>query len=495
MVFSSIEFLLGFLPIFLVIYYLTPVKYKNVILFAGSLFFYAYGEPKYVFLLLASMVLNYVYGRIIEPKGKVRKRRKEKKQEIEKRRKRELTRKIHFIVILTLNIAVLALFKWSPDGMGLPLGVSFYTFQVISYLTDVYRGEIKAERSFLKLGTYICMFPQLVAGPIVNYSEVSQTLERPAVNVRQFDSGLKTFVWGLMMKVLVADRLAILWHEIATIGYISISTPLAWMGAFSYSMQIYFDFYGYSLMAIGLGRMLGYSLPVNFKMPYMAKSIREFYRKWHMTLGRWFTKYVYIPMGGSRKGLLRTLRNLLIVWVLTSFWHGGSLNFLLWGMILCFFILLEKIVSTMSERRKMHGERRNVSKKKQNESQDMRQNKQSGICMVLKNAISHCYVLLVIPITWMCFAINKTSDLWTYLGRMFGFVEGMNVNPLVFEEKVSKYGVLLLIAAFLCTPVAERLFTKWKNRLPGMLVLTGLFWLCVWYLITMGNNPFMYFRF
>ena len=470
MVFSSIEFLSGFLPVFLVIYYLTPVKYKNIILFIGSLFFYAYGEPKYVFLLLLSMVINFAFGHMIEQKYRGSKKRKPKRQEVEKFRKSEYKRKLCFITIILVNVAILALFKWTPDGMGLPLGVSFYTFQVISYLVDVYRGEIKAERSFLKLGTYICMFPQLVAGPIVNYSEVSETLKKPVVSGKQFDCGLKTFVWGLVLKVLIADRLSLLWREIATIGYVSISTPLAWMGAFSYSMQIYFDFYGYSLMAIGLGRMLGYSLPINFDMPYMAKSIREFYRKWHMTLGRWFTKYVYIPMGGSRKGVLRTMCNLLVVWVLTSFWHGGSLNFLLWGMLLYLFIMAEKMIGMLLKK----------------------QNKSAG---VLRNVLGHCYVLLVIPVTWMCFAIGKTTDLYHYLGRMFGFVEGLNVNPLMFAEKWSKYGILLLIAAFLCTPVAEKLFNKWRDRLPGMVVLTGLFWLCVWYLVTMGDNPFMYFRF
>lgn len=478
MVFSSIEFLSGFLPVFLVIYYLTPVKYKNIILFIGSLFFYAYGEPKYVLLLCASVIINYFCARILESRIKVSKKRKQKQKEIIKRKKAELSRKLLFIGIVTLNVAVLALFKWAPDGMGLPLGVSFYTFQVISYLADVYRGEIRAERSFLKLGTYICMFPQLVAGPIVHYHEVSKVLDRPRVTAKQFDSGLKTFVWGLLMKVLLADRLSILWHELATIGYISISTPLAWMGAISYSMQIYFDFYGYSLMAIGLGRMLGYELPINFRTPYMATSIRDFYRRWHMTLGRWFTKYVYIPLGGSKKGMLRTLANLLFVWVLTSLWHGMNVNFLLWGMVLCALIMLEKLIAKVTM-----------------EQEKISPSIGSIFFMTCKKIVGHVYVLSVIPVTWMCFAISKTDDLFVYLGKMFGLVEGTNVNPLILGEKWAKYGVLLLVAAFMCTPVADKVFTKWKDRIPGMLVLVVLFWVCVRYLITMGNNPFMYFRF
>lgn len=453
MVFSSIEFLLGFLPIFLLIYYLTPVKYKNITLFAGSLFFYAYGEPRFVLLLLVSMIVNYGAGLVIAPG----------------RQGKEWIRKGCFIGIVAVNVAVLAVFKWAPDGWGLPMGVSFYTFQTISYLVDVYRGEIASEHSFLKLGTYICMFPQLVAGPIVNYSEVSAQLVRPEISPQNTDQGLKTFVWGLVMKVLVADRLSVLWHEISTIGYISISTPLAWMGAFSYSMQIYFDFYGYSLMAIGLGKMLGYSLPENFHMPYMAESIRDFYRRWHRTLGRWFTKYVYIPLGGSRKGLLRTLFNLAVVWLLTSVWHGGSLNFLIWGMSLCVLIMLEKICDFIAAKREVK--------------------------RTLPKWIKHLYVLAVIPVTWMCFAITKTEDLKIYLGRMFGLTEGIHVNAGIFAGKCSKYGLLLLAAAFLCTPAAEKLFRKWKDRLPGMILLTGLFWLCVWYILTMGDNPFMYFRF
>lgn len=474
MVFSSVEFLLGFLPIFLVIYYLTPVTGKNIILFLGSLFFYAYGEPKYILLLLLSIVLNYFFGRILAPEGKLKKP----------------VRRICFIGILSANVGMLALFKWAPENWGLPLGVSFYTFQIISYLADVYRGDIEPEPSFIKLGTYVSMFPQLVAGPIVNYSEVSENLKEPKVSLKDMDAGLKTFVWGLVMKVLIADRLSILWNEISTIGYISISTPLAWMGAISYSMQIYFDFYGYSLMAIGLGRMLGFELPLNFNMPYMAKSIREFYRRWHMTLGRWFTRYVYIPLGGSRKGMLRTLGNLLLVWVLTSLWHGGSINFLIWGMVLCFFIILEKIIDHLITRSRAKIERGvDNNKKADNEEEE------GKTTAILPEVFKHLYVLLVIPVTWMCFAISKTDELLIYLGRMFGLTEGININEGVFGEKCGRYGLIMLMGAFLCTPLGEKLFQKGKDRIWGMVLLAGLFWLCVWYIMTMGDNPFMYFRF
>lgn len=470
MVFSSIEFLLGFLPIFLVIYYMASVTGRNIILFLGSLFFYAYGEPKYVLLLLLSIVLNYFCGRILGPEGKM---------------KRPF-RQMCFTGIVSLNVGMLALFKWAPENWALPLGVSFYTFQIISYLADVYRGEIEPEPSFVKLGTYVSMFPQLVAGPIVNYSEVSEALKVPKVSAKNLEDGLKTFVWGLAMKVLIADRLSILWNEISTIGYISISTPLAWMGALSYSMQIYFDFYGYSLMAIGLGKTLGFELPENFHMPYMAKSIREFYRRWHMTLGRWFTKYVYIPLGGSRKGMARTLGNLLIVWILTSLWHGGSINFLIWGMTLCFFIMLEKLADSVIARGR---------RDKGGEVKNGRTEETAKKSALFPSVCKHLYVLLIIPVTWMCFAITKTEDLLIYLGRMFGVTGGINVNAGVFGEKCGKYGLIMLIGAFLCTPLGEKLFQKGKDRIWGMALLAGLFWLCIWYLMTMGDNPFMYFRF
>lgn len=308
MAFNSIHFLLYFLPFFILGYYLTPAKAKNFVLLAGSLVFYTCGEPWYVLLLVMSVLLNFYSAKMID------------------RIKVQGDRRAVFLMTLFVDVGILAFFKLSPfmqkwmgGEIALPLGISFYTFQILSYLIDVYRREIPAEKSLISFATYAAMFPQISSGPIVYYSEISGALHGRRVTLKDLDSGLKTFVYGLGMKILVADRLAILWHELQTTGFVSISTPLAWLGAFSYSMQLYFDFYGYSLMAVGLGRMLGFKLPQNFNMPYMAKSIREFYRRWHMTLGRWFRKYIYIPLGGSRRGLAVTLQNLLIVWLLTSF--------------------------------------------------------------------------------------------------------------------------------------------------------------------------------
>lgn len=422
----------------------------------GSLIFYAYGEPAYVLLLVASIALNFAAAIRIGSKGKKRKGR----------------RKVLYVSTVVLNVLILAIFKWLPlfgDSLGLagivmPLGISFYTFQILSYLTDVYRGEIAAERSFFKVAAYISMFPQLASGPIVRYGEIEKALRAPRMKAEDFDRGLKTFVCGLALKVLLADRLAILWREIQTTGFISISTPLAWLGAFGFSLQIYFDFYGYSLMALGVGRILGFSLPENFRMPYMADSVREFYRRWHMSLKNWFQKYVYIPLGGSRKGKFRTVLNLFIVWFLTAFWHGGSLNFLLWGLSLWLLITLERTLFAK--------------------------------CRLGKwNIPGHLYVWIVIPLTWMCFAITDLGELGIYFGRMFGLIEGISVYSGDFAKAVGNYGVFFVIGLLLCTPLAEKLYKKYRDSLLGMLLLAVVFWLCIRRIQAEGNNPFMYLRF
>lgn len=434
-------------------YYLTPAKAKNFVLLAGSLVFYTCGEPWYVLLLVMSVLLNFYSAKMID------------------RIKEQGDRRAVFLVTLFVDVGLLAFFKLSPfmqkwlgGEIALPLGISFYTFQILSYLIDVYRREIPAEKSLISFATYAAMFPQISSGPIVYYSEISGALHGRRVTLKDLDNGLKTFVYGLGMKILVADRLAILWHELQTTGFVSISTPLAWLGAFSYSMQLYFDFYGYSLMAVGLGRMLGFKLPQNFNMPYMAKSIREFYRRWHMTLGRWFRKYIYIPLGGSRRGLAVTLRNLLIVWLLTSFWHGAGTHFFFWGLGLCLFIMLERIM-------------------------DM------GGVLDRSKVFGHLYVLFVVPLTWVCFAIPDLGDLRTYFGRLFGFVAGVNVKAGDFLQALQNYGLYLLVGVLLCTPLPKKLFERFKNNFFGMVILAILFWMCVDRIYSAGNNPFMYLRF
>ena len=419
-------------------------------------------------------------------------------------------RKACFYIGILTNLSLLLVFKIAPEELGLPLGISFYTFQSISYLIDVYRKDIPVETSLLKLSTYICMFPQLVAGPIVTYQEVKKQLDHPVTTWKGFDSGLKDFSAGLIMKVLLADRLSLLFKEVAGMGYISAPASVLWLGSVGYSLQIYFDFFGYSMMAIGLGRMLGFNLPVNFDLPYMSTSVREFYRRWHITLGRWFAKYVYIPLGGSRNGMKKTLRNLFIVWVLTSLWHGVSINFVLWGMILCLVIMIEKTVSYYLDQKKDGAKSGTVKSEtakaetgrqisETSFAQDVRETEQKteklNLNLMIKKALQHIYVLFIIVLTWTCFAVTDLQDLFTYLGRMFGILSGIRVNETIFMTLLGKYGFTILIGILFCTKKAHQCYKKWKDSYLGMITLAILFWVSVWYIHMMGDNPFLYFRF
>lgn len=468
MIFNSIEFLLIFLPLFLLIYRFTPDRNKNAVLLAGSLIFYALGEPRYLALLVCSVLVNYMFGlhigQDLRQKGKNRKRNRKKKRnysrnQIQNRRRRQL-----FAAAVFINIGLLAGCKifWRE----LPLGISFYTFQMLSYLIDLYREEQSRETSLVKFAAYVTMFPRLVSGPIVDYGEVRGNLEERKITAEGLQEGLKVFTLGLASKVLLADRLGFLWHEVQVTGFESISAPLAWIAAVSFSMKLYFDFYGYSLMAIGLGRALGFALPDNFRTPYMARSVRDFYRRWHITLGRWFCRYVYIPLGGNRRGELRTVGNLLVVWGLTAVWHGTTVNFLIWGMLLWLLIVLE------------------------------RQAEASGWGKLCRKgplrAIPHLYLWLVIPVTWMCFAITDTAELQIYLGRMFGVTRGIYVSAGDWLRALGNYWYLLAVGTLACTPMPGKLFRRWKDTAVCSIILAVLFWVCVWRLQVEGQNPFMY---
>ncbi len=458
MVFSSVEFLLYFLPIFFILYALAPNKFKDMLLLAGSLIFYAIGDLRYLPLLMVSVCANYFVGLQLDAGAEGGQNKENKtKEELndDKNRMRILA------TAIVANVGVLFLFKIFSNHIGLPLGISFYTFQVLSYLIDVYRGRIRREKDFLRMANYITMFPKLVSGPIVSYDEVEKELVSRSFTLEKLQSGLKLFTVGLVAKVLLADRVGMLWHDVQVTGFESISTPLAWLAALAYSMKIYFDFYGYSLMAVGIGRMLGFQLPMNFRTPYMATSVRDFYRRWHITLGKWFREYVYIPLGGSRKGELHTVVNLLIIWLITSIWHGNTPNFLIWGGLLWLCIVLE------------------------------RQLEKRGITWKWK-AASHVYLWVVIMISWMCFAITDVSQLGTYLGRMFGVAEGISISAGDWLKALQSYGIWLVAAIAACTPWVERLYKKCKDHWAGKLVLAALFWICVWRLLVEGNNPFMY---
>lgn len=473
MVFNSIDFLLKFLPIFIFLYFITPGKFKNVTLIAGSFLFYASCGPENLLLLSVTILFDYGAGRWI---GAI--------DQLNREKGKKAGRTLLFAVAVAANLSLLFWYKYAP-GEALPVGLSFYIFQSISYLADVYRREIRAEVSFTRYAAYISMFPQLISGPVVYYGEVEQDLRRHRCSMKLADEGMKQFALGLACKVLLADQAALLWNDIQVRGFISISTPLAWLGAYAYSMQLYFDFCGYSMMAVGLGKILGFRLPDNFNLPYAATCIRDFYRRWHITLGRWFSRYVYVPLGGNRKGLARTLLHLLVVWVLTALWHGGSLNFLIWGLTLWFFISLEKIVNAACKRKRQGGAA----------ADGVSHRGKGGLRKVLAGCFSHLYVWLVIPVTWVCFAIEELDQLVIYLGRMTGMTEGVNVNPADFAGAVQEYGMLLVVCLFGCTPWAKKLYEKHKDGLIGMAVLAALFWLCVYRILLEGNNPFMYRNF
>lgn len=450
MVFSSFEFLFRFLPVFLVLYYIVPGKFKNHILFAGSIAFYTVGEAEYVLLLIFCVLVNYLFGRLMY------------RDALEGRGIRQ---KILLILALCYDFGVLFFYKYSGFTEELPLGISFYTFQIAAYVIDVYRGRVPVEKSFVKLGTYLTMFPQLIAGPIINYSEVRTSLGERTVTLEDFEDGLKTLVLGLGAKVIIADRIGMLWNSIQTIGFSSISPQLAWMGAFAYSLELYFDFSGYSLMARGLGKMLGFEIPVNFRHPYMSKSVSEFWRRWHITLGRWFREYVYIPLGGNRKGKGRTFFNLFVVWSLTALWHGANCNYLIWGAALLFFLAIEKLFLLQ------HLERSRI--------------------------LGHVYLLFVVPLTWVAFAVTDVRQLGIYFTRLFPFFgrTPVAVNSLDYVKYMKDYWPLFLLGIFFATPIPATFYKIVKKRWIGSIAVAVVLVLSIYYLTVSVNNPFLYFNF
>ena len=471
MVFSSLTFLFAFLPIFLVLYYCSPAKYRNGLLFTGSLVFYGIGEPLYLCLIICSVLVNLGIGLFID------------------RSERLSGKRLWLITGLLYNFGLLFFFKYTNffleniNGvlrlchsstqlklleLTLPLGISFYTFQIVSYIVDVYRGKVKADHSVISLGAYLCMFPQLIAGPIVVYSDIRRELHERTITIHNLDDGLKTFILGLGFKVLLANRVGTLWNEVCTIGFESISTPLAWLGSLAYSMQLYFDFCGYSLMAIGLGKMLGFTIPENFHHPYLSRSVTDFWRRWHITLGAWFREYVYIPLGGNRKGRIRTIVNLGIVWLLTGFWHGAAWNFILWGVFIFLLEILEKnlLLPVLNHK------------------------------SIAAHIFSHIYMILYILVSWTIFAISDFNQLAMYLARMFPFFGmGHTLNSYDFVKYLTDYSVLLICCILFCTAGPEKLYHRFKNKLGGIVIALIIFWYSVYYLAIGMNNPLLYFRF
>ena len=432
------------------IYFIAPEKFRNLVLFAGSIAFYTYGEAAYVLLLLASVVINYLIGVEMNSQWAMGS---------------DISRRVLLFTALFYDFGMLFFFKYSGMTEKLPLGISFYTFQIAAYVIDVYWKKVPEERSFINLGTYLTMFPQLIAGPIVNYAEVNKSLRKRTVTFAEFEQGIRILIIGLGAKVIIADRIGMLWNSVQTIGFNSISTKLAWLGAIAYSMELYFDFSGYSMMAIGLGKMLGFQIPVNFRFPYISKSITEFWRRWHITLGRWFRDYVYIPLGGNRRGKGRTLFNLFVVWSLTALWHGADYNFLIWGGMLLGLMFIEKLfLYPYLEKSKV---------------------------------LSHLYLLLVVPVTWVAFAISDVHQLGIYLARMFPVVRIQTgvINPQDFANYLQDYAGLLLLGAIFSTPLPVKIYGRIKNSVAGTIAVAVIFFLCMYYLAISENNPFLYFNF
>jgi alginate O-acetyltransferase complex protein AlgI len=474
MVFSSMEFLFVFLPVFLLVYFLTKPKYRNVVLLAGSLLFYAYGEPVYVFLMMFSILFNYCVARRIKRFYDI-----EVYSEIDC----SFERNCWLAVAMVFDFGMLFVFKYinffieiinttagtkifDDVAVTLPLGISFYTFQITSYIFDVYRLKYQADKSIIKFGAYVSMFPQLIAGPIVNYSEVKKELDYRTVDGDKVEKGISLFVMGLAYKVLLANKIASLWNDVQTVGPYGINTATAWLGSWGYSFQLLFDFMGYSLMAIGLGFILGFTIPENFVDPYMSYSMTDFWRRWHVTLGRWFREYVYIPMGGNRKGKARMILAMFVVWLCTGLWHGADWNFLIWGLFLFVVMLMEKLfLNKVFEKVKPLG---------------------------------HLYMLIMIPLSWTIFNINDLKLLGLYLKRMFGFsLEGQvtlrAMDKLIMLGKT--YWWLLLICIICCTPWPRKLVDRFYKNWICKVLLLAVFWFSVYQIAKGGSNPFLYFRF
>lgn len=469
MVFSGNTFLFYFLPAMILLYFIAPKKLKNLVMILGSFVFYAWGEIRFIPIMLALSVEDYICGRLME-----------------KHRANKKLRRIFMLISVMSNLSVLIFFKYTNFFVGnfcslfnipdvniniiLPIGVSFNTFQSISYAIDVYRGTTSCEKSFYGYLTYTTLFPQIIAGPIVRYVTVENDLEDHSITIDNLSLGTRRFLIGLAKKVLIANNMGALWEDTVVAGNAGeMSVLLYWLGIIAYTFQIYYDFSGYSDMAIGIARMFGFTFDENFNYPYIAKSITEFWRRWHITLSEWFRDYVYIPLGGNRVSKGRHIFNLLVVWGLTGFWHGASWNFLFWGLYFALLLIMEKYLF-------------------------------GKYLEKLPSFFRHLYTMLLVIISWVIFYFEDLSVLGGYLKGMFGFggVPFANANALYY---LFGYLIIFLCAAFFATPVFKRVidFTE-KSENTGAVVLSTmvyilLFVCCIAYLVNSTYNPFLYFRF
>lgn len=476
MVFSSINFLFYFLPCILLAYYITPGKWRNLTLFLGSLFFYAWGEPIYVGLMIFSSLVDYANGLWIA-------------------RNREHPKKAKLFLLLSVlvNLSLLGFFKYADFFIAnfnqwfqwhlpllqlpLPIGISFYTFQTMSYTIDVYRNQTPVQKNFLAFATYVSLFPQLIAGPIVRYQDVANQMLGRKESVSLFAAGIEKFLIGLGKKVLIANNIGFVWNEIQKIPLETMSVATAWLGILAFSLQIYFDFSGYSDMAIGLGKMFGFTFPENFRYPYISKNISEFWRRWHISLGTWFREYVYIPLGGNRCSKLKQYRNIFVVWFLTGFWHGANWNFIFWGLYFGIIIMLEKAFLLKWLDR-------------------------------MPGWVQHSYALFFICFGWVLFYFEDGQVLGQYVAILFGANGNWSLDPHFLYYLT---GNLLLwgTAIIGATPFCSWLYQKYMKHMSvrenttGLLLgfagkavfLWAMFFVVIAFLVNDSYNPFLYFRF
>lgn len=464
MVFSSITFIYYFLPILLLIYFITPSKFKNIILLIFSLFFYFYGEPRYIWVLILSCIINYLFGLIVEKYKKF---------------------KCFFLISsIIFNLGLLCYFKYtnffidnlnsvfniglSPIYVVMPIGISFFTFQTMSYVVDVYNGKVKADKNVLSFATYVCLFPQLVAGPIVRYSQVNEELEKRKLSFEMFSEGVKRFVIGLSKKVLVANVIGEMCSILLDLPNLSVLSYI--LIAIGFTLQIYFDFSGYSDMAIGLGKMLGFNFLENFNYPLIASSITDFWRRWHISLSSFLRDYVYIPLGGNRVSKLKFIRNICVVWFLTGFWHGAAWNFILWGLFFAVFLLIEKFfLKDFLNKHKIFG---------------------------------HIYTLFLVIISFIIFNADSLNYIIEFLKNLFGFnhLPFYNVETLYY---LKSYLIIIIVSCLAATPIFKNIINKLKERnslktlidVLEIIVILLLLLVVTAFLIDASFNPFLYFRF
>ena len=480
MVFSTSIFIYLFLPITLIIYYLAPKKGKNLIILLSGLLFYSWGEPIYVIVMLISTMIDYFAGLIMNHfEG------------------RKVPRRLCLIVSIVMNLGLLGIFKYSgfiaeninaiagtqlidinnmnffgieylPMNM-LPIGISFFTFQSMSYTIDLYLGNVKVQKNPISFAAFVTLFPQIVAGPIVRYDDVAKELDDRSITIDLIYDGIIKFIIGLSKKVLIANSIGALWTSIKATDIANVSVVSSWLGILAFTFQIYFDFSGYSDMAVGLGKMMGFNFPKNFDYPYLSKSISEFWRRWHITLGAWFKSYVYIPLGGNRKGMARTIFNLAVTWFLTGVWHGASWNFILWGTLYGVVIILEKLFL-------------------------------GKLLDKIPDIFGHIYTMLLVILGWVLFDTADLPTAGAYIAKMFGFGGGAFIDSTAMYQ-IATYGITFIICIIGCTNLPKLAVEALKKKSAvlvnygGIAVMTGMFIICAAYLVDQTYNPFLYFNF